>query len=279
MDVIKKIPKYYTEPFGDCSELPTIILNEFAKKHNIKTAFTGDGADQLFCGCTIYDSFYKIQLARKILNPFNIHLNLKNKKLMSIYGNNINKDYSSQLKNLNNEKRIKRLFSDNGNKIFEQEKNIKSKNWQERRMILDIGTFMADRVSIKMGTVSKKNNIEIRTPFFDKDIIEYTFQIPHKFKYYKRIKKYILKEILYEYIPRELFNDKKMGFGIPIQKWLKTYLYKDLKRVSEKEFIEKQNIFNYDELNNLISNIDNREVTQILWDFYMFQLWYCEYMI
>lgn len=275
---IKKIPKYYTEPFADISEFPTIVLNEFARKNNIKVAFTGDGADQLFCGSKVYDSMSRIQLARKILNPFNIHINFKNRRLSYIF-KHINKDYQSQINNTYYEKYIKKVFSDKGCKVFEQEKDIQSKNLQEKRMILDIGTFMADRVSIKMGIAAKKNNIEIRTPFFDKNIIEYTFQIPHKFKYHKKIKKYILKEILYDYIPKEYFSNNKRGFGIPTIEWLSKYLYEDLRRVSTKEFIEKQKIFNYEEINNLISKINDKEIIQIIWDFYMFQLWYCEYII
>lgn len=277
IDVVKKIPKYYTEPFGDCSSLPTIILNEYACEHNIKIAFTGDGADQLFCGSKVYDNIYKLQLAHKFLNPFNIHLNFKNKKLMYLYGNT-NKKCQSQYEGLLQDRILKNLFVDSGCKRFEQESEIKSKNWNERRMILDIGTFMADRVCIKMGIASRNNGIEIRTPFLCKDVIEYSFKIPHSLKYHNKIKKYILKEILYDYVPRNFLSERKCGFGIPTKKWLKTYFFKDLKRVSKKSFIQKQDIFNYEKIVSLLDNIDNSEFTQVIWDFYMFQLWYCEHI-
>lgn len=83
---------------------------------------------------------------------------------------------------------------------------------------------------------------------------------------------------MFDYIPRELFSEKKKGFDIPTKKWLKTYLYNDLNRVASQEFIENQKIFNYEKLQELIKDIDNYKTTQILWDFYMFQLWYEEYM-
>ena len=130
-----------------------------------------------------------------------------------------------------------------------------------------------------MGTAANRNGIEIRSPFLQKELIEYSFKIPHKYKYYKRNKKYILKEILFDYIPKELFSNKKKGFTIPIQKWLQTYLKDDFKRVSTKEFIEKQHIFNYDAVTELIKNIGNVQIKQILWDYYMFQLWYEEYFL
>ena len=190
-EIIKKIPQYYTEPFADCSELPTIVINEFAKENNIKIALTGDGADQLFCGCSIYDSMWKCQKVYKIINPFHISINSKKMKdwkkiLYMTFSNTITK-YQSQCDILYNEMFLEDLFEDNGQKRFEEEK-INSKNWQERRLILDFDTYACDRLTTKMGIVANKNNIEIRSPFYNKDLIEYSFNIPHKYKYYKRNK-------------------------------------------------------------------------------------------
>ena len=277
-DIIKKIPKYYTEPFGDPSAFPTIVLNELARENGIKTVITGDGADQLFCGSNVYDKLKELQLARRIFNPFNLNINFKNKKLKHIF-RHIDKGYESQSDVEMNSKILNNLFIDNnGKKRFDQESKIKTNNWQERRMILDIGTFMADRVSIKMGIATKKNNIEMKTPFFCKDFIEYTFRIPHNLKYHNRIKKYILKDILYDIVPESYFSSKKKGFGIPLREWITTYLYEDIKNMSKKDFIEKQNIFNYDELLKIINNVDERNKVVFLWDYYMFQLWYKEYI-
>ena len=145
-------------------------------------------------------------------------------------------------------------------------------------MIIDLNSFISDRVNTKIERASSRNGIDIKSPFLSTELIERSFRIPHKYKYYKRIKKYILKEILFKYVPREYFSAKKRGFSIPTKKWLKSYLYDDLQRVSTKEYIEKQNIFNYDALHKLIGNIDDNNATQAIWNFYMFQLWYDEYM-
>ena len=154
------------------------------------------------------------------------------------------------------EKYIKGLFKDNGTKRFEQEKLIESKDWQEKRLILDFDTYACDGVITKMSIAAKKNSIEVRSPFLTKELIEYAFKVPHLYKYYNKNKKYILKQILYDYIPKEYFSDQKKGFGIPTKDWLSRYFYDDLLRVSSKEFIEQQNIFNYDVLKGLIKNID-----------------------
>lgn len=279
LEVIKKIPKYYAEPFADPSELPTILLNEFAKENNIKIALTGDAADQLFCGSRVYDLIKECQFLQTVFNPLHIHIPpklIKKRKIFYTFCNN-DKRYKSQCDVSFFETVLEGLFKDSGQKRYEEEK-INSKNWQEKRMILDFDTYSCCRINTKMGTAANKNNIEVRSPFLNTDLIEYSFRIPHKYKYYKKIKKYVLKEILFDYIPRELFSEKKKGFDIPTKKWLKTYLYNDLNRVASQEFIENQKIFNYEKLQELIKDIDNYKTTQILWDFYMFQLWYEEYM-
>ena len=281
LDTVKRIPKYYTEPFGDVSALATIILNEFAKKNGVTTAFTGDGADQLFCGSNVYDTISRSQKAHKFLNPFNINFKNKyvrrNRRLMYIFSNS-DKRYQAQCDILAYDKNLEGLFLDNGDRRFKNEERINSKNWQERRMVLDLGTFISDRINNKVNVASNRNGIEIRSPFLKHDMIEYSYNIPHKYKYYKKTKKYILKELLYRYVPKEYFESKKRGFAIPTYQWLRTYFYKELKDFCKKDYVEKQGIFDYKVINNLLKDIDNKEITNILWDYYIFQLWYKEYM-
>lgn len=284
VNTIKKIPEYYDEPFSDASEIPTVILNEFARKNNIKIAITGDGADQLFCGSTVYDKMHKIERAYKFLNPFNINLKTKKflgKKLLRIYANN-NKKNQTQTDIILKEYYFTGLFKDIGEKRYNFEDRIENKSWQVKRMILDVNTFLADRINTKTNRASNANGIYIKSPFLSNKVIEYSFKIPQKFKYYKKEKKYILKQILYNYIPKELLYKRKKGFGIPIKKWLTTYLYEDLIKVSNKEFIERQNIFDYKVLNRLLKKLktenEKHDLHQILWDFYMFQLWYIKYV-
>ena len=277
LETVKKIPLYYSQPFADGSALPTIILNEFAKENNIKNVLTGDGADQLFCGSNIYDTIYKVHKLRKIINPFNIYLNpkiyKKKRKLFYIYSNS-DKQFQEQVNVIYSEYLLQGLFEDSNSKKLKSELKIQSNDWQEKYMLLDFETYCCERVLTKMSVAAKRNNILIYSPFLDRDIIEYSLKIPHKFKYYKKIKKYILKEILYDYVPKELFSYKKKGFGIPYKQWLNTYFIDDLKRLSTKDFIDKQHLFNYNKVCNLIDNINNSDYTQIIWDYYIFQIWY-----
>ena len=284
IETVKKIPKYYSEPFADASALATIVLNEFAKENGIKKVLTGDGADQLFCGCKIFDTIYKTQKTHMILNPLNIYINPKlykyKRKFFYIFSNS-NKQYQDQCDILYNEQLLEGLFkySDNFSRKLKSDIKINSRNWQEKRMIFDFDTFCCKQVLTKMGVASRKNNISVYSPFLNKELIEFTFRIPHKFKYYKKIKKYILKEVLFKYLPKELFAKNKRGFAIPTKNWLTTYFYDDLKRLSNQDFIKKQDIFNYDKICFLLNNINDKKYAHIIWDYYIFQLWYEMYML
>ena len=269
---VKKIPDYFCEPFGDPSVVATIILNEFAHKNNIEFAITGDGSDQLFCGAREYDRMYKLR--NVFHNPFRIKANkflLKNRKLFYIFAK-IPKEYRCQVDVIYKENNIDGLFIDNGPKRFDYENKINTKNIQEKRMILDLNTFMAERVFQKMCIAANKNNISVLSLYLTKDMIEYSFNIPHKFKYHNKVKKYILRKILYKTIPEEFFDKIKKGFAIPTVDWLKTSLNSDLKRLSTKEYLKKQNIFNYEKVQYLIEHI--AENANLVWDYYVFQLWY-----
>ena len=280
LNTIKKLPLYYTEPFADQSGFAYIILNEFAKDNNITLAAVGDGADQMLCGLSTYDTLYKTQNATRLINPLHLNINnkfIKNNRKLTYIFNNSNKKYYSQCDITYIESFLDGLFKDTGRKRLEEEK-VNSNNWQVKRMMVDLTNQVADRLNTKSNNVSYNNNINIFSPFVSREVMECTFKISHNLKYHNKIRKYILKEILYDYVPKEYFGGKKKGFSIPSIYWLKNYLYKDLKRVSTKKYLDKQNIFNYDVVKYLIDNIDNKYLTDIIWCFYMFQLWYEKYM-
>ena len=284
LETVKKVPLYYDEPFADASQIPTIILNEFAKKNGVELAISGDGADQIFCGSTIYDKLEKLQKIHRALNPLNININkriINDTKLKYIF-RNTNKKCQSQVDAIFKEYFFKGLFIEKNKQIYEYDKSINNKSWQVKRMIIDIDTFLAVRLNTKTDRCASNNGINMQSPFLSTQLVEYSFKIPQKYKYYHSNKKFILKEILFDYLPKDLLEDEKKGFGIPMIKWINKYLYDDIARLSEKSFIKKQNIFNYDVLSTILKKIKENKVDrhygQVLWNYYMFQLWYEKYM-
>ena len=72
-------------------------------------------------------------------------------------------------------------------------------------------------------------------------------------------KKYILKDILYDYVPKKMMDRPKNGFGVPLGKWLRTFLKDEINRVSQKDYLDKQGIFNYEAVQELISKVDKSD--------------------
>ncbi len=271
MNLIPKIPTIYADLISDPSIIPMIFLNNKIKDEDIDVYLTGDGADQLYCGSNIYDTFY-----------------LKNKiKIILKYLANVfkGKKYSYQeIKDLyrlglGREKIVYELVN---NKIqsynFVDTKKIDS---QINFMLNDIKTFMSNRLFTKLSSPANYYNLHIAHPFVDNDFIKTTFRLSHNFKYRNGKKKYILKKLLFQNIPENMINNTKKGFGIPLNKWIYTLFKDDIKKYSKDYDLNKQNLFNINNIKKLITKLDNKRLNnkeiQVLFSYYMFQLWYYTY--
>lgn len=155
-------------------------------------------------------------------------------------------------------------------------------------MLLDLETYLPGDILAKVDRSSMKYSLEARCPFLDKDVVEYSFRIAHKFKYNRGIKKAILKDIAYEYIPRELLDRPKQGFSVPIEKWLHGPLKDELLSYVEPLYLERQGLFQKqyvnDFVNYFLSEGDARQgkgkkYSTLVWSFFVFQKWYNYYIV
>lgn len=164
---------------------------------------------------------------------------------------------------------------------YEQEDRLDMSNWQERRMLLDMQTYLPDEILAKTDRASMKYSLEVRCPLLDHRIIEESFHIPHKYKYYHFDKKHILKEITYQYVPKELLDRPKKGFGVPLRKWLRTVLKEEIARYADEKILKKQDIFDSKAVRELIAHQEKSDkimYSSMLWSFYVFQKWYQMYI-
>ena len=162
------------------------------------------------------------------------------------------------------------------------------KDFQIRRMLLDMDTYLPEDILVKMDRASMKYSLEARCPIMDTDVMEYSFRIPHRFKYHKGDKKHILKDIAYDYIPKELLERPKTGFGVPMDEWLRGPLREQLLDYSSTSFLRKQDIFDVDYVSKFINDYvvkgdggpaTGANYSKIAWSFYIFQQWYNFHMI
>ena len=286
LDLIGDMTLYYDEPFSDSSQLPTMLVSQYASE-DISVALSGDGGDEIFCGYKMYDWTWVAwhadglgAIARHIPGMGRMEKVLPPE--VRAFINNRNKDYKTQLfTDVMIEEAEKLLGRSCKNGKHEYEKRLSVGNWQERRMLLDMRTYLSDEIMAKTDRASMKYSLEVRSPILDHRLIENSFRIPHKYKYHRFDKKYLLKELTYQYVPQKLLDRPKKGFGVPLRKWLRTVLKGEVGHYADREILKKQGIFVPDAVNDLIDkqkNSDKIMYSSMLWSFYVFQKWYQRYI-
>lgn len=287
------LPFYYDEPFGDSSQLPSMLVSQMAKK-DITVALTGDGGDELFCGYGSYDNILKFEKYKKIARLFYPISQLRYvqekapTRLLSVM--NEAWDDSCQWTSVALKRLIDRLLLTSEDEVRYDEAWLDKKiGVQTRRMLMDIKTYLPGDILHKVDRASMKYSLESRCPLLDHNIVELSFAIPHEFKYKSGEKKYILKDLAYEYVPKKYLDRPKKGFSVPLKKILET---KDatelLNSYSTESFLKAQGLFRYEYISTLrdiisdngtqYSNSYFSNAVNIMWYYYVFQKWYSCYV-
>ncbi|OYY17346.1 MAG: asparagine synthase (glutamine-hydrolyzing) [Burkholderiales bacterium 35-55-47] len=254
INVVSSLPKIYSEPFADSSQIPTFIVSALAQQ-DVKVSLSGDGADELFCGYGRYATTERIwrQISRlpitfrrkvqrlthlipvEAINslgglPFLPHnfakLGDRLEKLGTLLDSQSISDLYQKLNSnwLNPEELVigtnKSLDS-----IFDQMKITSDFSAIEILMLSDLLKYLPDDILTKVDRASMSIGLETRAPFLDHRLVELAWSLPMKYKLHpegnKLTNKWILKEVLYRYVPKEIIERPKMGFGVPIASWLR----------------------------------------------------------
>ena len=290
LDQIDSIPVYYDEPFADPSLIPTMLLSKMTKEY-VTVALSGDGGDEFFCGYNSYDYVKKAQnldnignILHKLLIP-----SITDKLPVPVASIINNRDIESktQFTNYGLNKASANMVLDKKEIEYKFESRYNVDDWQIRRMLLDMDTYLPGDVLCKVDRASMKYSLEARCPILDKDVMEYSFRIPQKYKNNNGEKKYILKDIAYDYVPKEMLDREKHGFSVPLDKWLKNALKERIMYYSTYEYLNNQKIFDPVYVEKFINSYlsDEKEThkkgenyARIVWSYFLFQLWYEKYM-
>jgi asparagine synthase (glutamine-hydrolysing) len=293
---IDEIVLNFDEPFADSSALATFLVSKKTKDF-VKVALTGDGGDEVFGG---YNKYYIGNLNKKYTDviPKNIHTNIlkfsdvffsskddsrgynfKFKRLLKsidydgdFYFNIISLGFTIvELKTLLNP----RFININGLQYFKNKVGLNFKSISDFRAIDKLLSLEGDML-VKVDRTSMLASLECRAPFLNKELWDFTNQLPDSYLINGWDKKHILKEAFKNYFPKDFLNKSKKGFGVPVGDWLRSELRPELLSYIDQKFISKQNIFEYESVSKLVLNhlgckVDN---TFKVWTFYCFQKWY-----
>ena len=298
LDLVESIPKYYDEPFADSSEIATMMVSKLARDH-VTVALSGDGGDEFFCGYNVYDNVLMAQRLDKLGGMVHglcglpglrqAHAEDRLPFRVRVIAGNREKESKTQFGAGNYPVVAKAMVKalPEGEEALPIHYLIESKyhvrNWQIRRMLLDMDTYLPGDILCKVDRASMKYSLEARCPILDTDVMELSYRIPHAFKYAGSEKKHILKDIAYDYIPKELLDRPKVGFGVPLDKWLRGPLREQLLDYSSYDFLRRQDIFDAEYVTNMIERyIDTGDAgpatganySKLVWSFFVFQQWY-----
>lgn len=300
-DLVDSIPQYYDEPFADSSQIATMMVSKLAREH-VTVALSGDGGDEFFCGYNIYENVAQAQKLDvlggmvhgicQIPGLKQAHLEDRLPFKVRVIAGNRNPESKTQFGAGNYIVKAKAMVGElpKGQEPlpihYLTESTYQEKNWQIRRMLVDMDTYLPGDILCKVDRASMKYSLESRCPILDTKVMEFSYRIPHAYKYANGDKKHILKDIAYDYIPKELLERPKVGFGVPLDKWLRGPLKEQLLDYSSYAYLKKQNIFDAAYVSDMIQKYiqtgdagpaTGANYSKLSWSFFVFQQWYAKY--
>lgn len=255
LEIVPRLSEIWDEPFSDASQIPTFLIAELTRRH-VTVSLSGDGGDELFGGYNRYSELrwvwnkikhvplFARRLAASTITAFSPAaltqavaplLYLSPKRLR--HGNAGEKLHKlAEAIALPDPETIYRdvLISHWGAPAavvvggIEPETLVNARarwpditDYTERMMWLDLVTYLPDDIFVKMDRAAMAVSLETRAPFLDHRVVEFAWRLPLSMKIRHGQGKWILRQVLHRYIPKELIERPKMGFGVPIDSWLR----------------------------------------------------------
>ena len=283
----------YDEPFADSSALPTYMVSKLAS-NNVKVALTGDGGDEVYGGYNKYyigmlNSKYTkyisnkthrkvLKFSKNFIKSRNDERGIKHKCKKLLNSISYKNDFYLNIISLGFKKNdlpylLKEKYIING--TLKDLISFPVKSLSDFREVDKIISLEGDML-VKVDRASMLNSLECRAPFLNKEIWNFTNNLPDNFLLNGFDKKILLKESFKQYFPQNFLDKSKKGFSVPVGDWLRDIFKDELLRLSESEYLIKQGIFEFKYIRLLVDNHISRKEdnTFRVWTFYCFQKWY-----
>lgn len=305
MDIIPNIPEWCDEPFADVSQIPTFLVSQLARRH-VTVSLSGDGGDELFAGYNRYLMGQNIWQKMKYLPLWLRALGASGIRQFSVtswdtfakmvpaqlrprlMGDKIYK-LAAVLKATNPQDFYRLLVSQWNDPaalvLGEQEPKLYPWNsdfyekfpgdFVNNMRTMDLLTYLPDDILAKVDRASMAVSLEARVPLLDHRLVEFSTTLPMEMKIRQGQGKWILRQVLNRYIPEQLFNRPKMGFGVPVGDWLKGPLREWAESLLSSERLKKEGILNEKPIRQrwLEHCSGKRNWQYSLWGVLMFQAW------
>ena len=294
--VVPQLPMIYDEPFADSSQIPTYLISKLTRQH-VTVSLSGDAGDELFAGYTRYQTTQKtwrqLQHVPLLLRQLGA---ASYSKLMGVSSAQTlaHNRHQGRLAEYAKSASIVDLYTnmvslwqvpeaivnagDSARQIFEQGQSLAHKHLDpiELMMWLDMQTYLPDDILVKVDRAAMAASLETRVPFLDHRLIQFVATLPLDMKVRAGQTKWLLREILYKYVPQHLIERPKQGFAIPIGAWLRGALRDWATEMLSAPQLAAHGYLNIELVQKMWSeHVQGRRNWQYhLWSVLMFQAWF-----
>lgn len=308
LDVIPKLPALYDEPFADSSQIPTHLVSMLARRH-VTVALSGDGGDELFGGYNRY--FWTMRLWRKLdriplplrklaaqgvralspaawnrlfglaapVLPERLRFRLPGDKLHKAAGlfaaKRPEEVYLRLVSHWEYPSEVVLGAEEPPTPITDPGAWLDCPDFERRMMYLDAITYLPDDILVKVDRAAMGVSLETRVPLLDHRLVEFAWRVPLEMKIRDGQGKWLLRQLLYRYVPKELIERPKMGFGVPIEHWLRGPLKEWAEDLLSEARLKREGFFDPQPIRSRWEEhlSGRRNWAYYLWDVLMFEAW------
>lgn len=305
LSVIPKLPVLFDEPFSDASQIPTFLVSEMARQY-VAVSLSGDGGDELFGGYNRYvfanrlwGRLSKLPLAlrtslakgltaispqgwNRLAYPFTVALGPINvgdklyKGADVLASSSVDAMHLQLVSHWSDPTKLVKGAIEPETLLTGTTKQPVTLSGVEQMMALDMLSYLPDDILVKVDRAAMGVSLETRVPFLDHRVVEFAWSLPLQFKLSAGVGKWVLRQVLYQYVPPALIERPKMGFAVPIGSWLRGPLRDWAEELLNENRLEQEGFFDSAMVRSkLAEHLSRKRNWQYhLWDVLMFQAWW-----
>jgi asparagine synthase (glutamine-hydrolysing) len=293
--VLPQLAWAYDEPFADPSMLPTYYVSKLAREH-VTVVLTGDGGDEIFGGYARYErelSNYRIPSFMRFLlshGAMFIPDGMRGKRRLRNMRYNLAARYIQYTMSFPDDSRSSMYLPEH----FARVRNHDPYKWQSKEFqiasyldvaaqmqYVDVRTYLADDILVKVDKASMFNSLETRAPLLDHYLAEYVSSLPSKLRMRDGALKYLLKKVAVNMLPAQILERPKQGFGVPIKYWLRSDLASYTYDLLDSPKAQQRGIFDPHYIRNLLKAHTRSKQTNYsegIWTLLCLEHWFQVYM-
>ena len=298
MAILDRLTWHFDEPFGDVSAIPTWYVSQMAREH-VTVVLSGDGGDELFGGYDRYLPHPRVaqfdqRLARvgravAAATWRSLPHGMRGKNFLRHVARNAQGRYLDSVTMYHADEREALLSGDlrrtldgwNAEAYFAAPfERLASLPLATQMMAFDFETYLPEDCLTKVDRMSMAHSIESRVPLLDHHVVEFAASLPSGLKIHGGTRKYLLKQLAFKLVPREMLDRPKQGFGVPINHWFRGSLRDAFGDLLGSAVARQRGYFDYTFVDRVLAEhlTGKRDHALRLWQLLIFELWNRQYV-